>query len=281
MEIIFRTDEDIRKLVAVYDMLAPPDSPLRRVGGYAPLVSKELFVAVQALNLLRSLDCGRQGSVWLALLGEKGAERSLSEAKFSHLKKLLAEIDFPLDKKGFRRVKRFSEKFQINADKAKVWVKKIFGKSLPEKVVIIPFGYPLYFSNSGTMLVRSPVVVGMTMGYRDDKTYLGVLLHEILHALVKDEIKRPRSSYPSGWFEEALLGYFVPGGILAEKIGLLKKLDLEELRERNAQGRRYAAEESEKLFPVMKEYYPICGKKTIWEFLKEKGFGNYLKVDTP
>lgn len=277
MEIIFRTDEDLRKLVAINEMFGPPDSPLRRVGGYAPLVSKEFYIAIQVFNFLQTLSREEEDQVWLTLLGEKEAKKAFSGTALSDLRKLLAEIDFPLNEEGFRKVKHFSEKFRVNVANAEDWIKKIFGKSLPEKVVVIPFGYPLTFSSSGTVLVRSPVVVGMTMGYRSEKVYLGVLLHEILHALVRDEMKSSRLPGASNWFEEALLDYFVPDGILAEKIGLFEKLDLEELKKKNLRCRRYAAGDSEKLFPIIKEYYEVCGKKTIWEFLRENGFGSYLK----
>jgi hypothetical protein len=279
MKLIYRTDKELRNLVAVNQMFGPPDSPFRRADGYASFISKEFYIAAQVAALYCALGREEQEAIWLSLLGDRSVKIPLSGEEFSRLRKLLSEVESPLDEAAFKKVKRFSGMLQENIEKADYWTRKIFGVPLPEEVIIIPFGCPISWSNSGTCLVRSPVVVGMTMGYRDHRAYLAVILHEVLHALVGPRIKQPVPPRPENCFEEALLDYFVSDGILAEKAGFLDKLDLNNLKRENARYRGWAAEESEKLFPVMKEYYPICGEKTIWEFLREKGLGDYLRSE--
>lgn len=266
------TDESLRKLVTIHQMFGPPDSPFRRVGDFAPLISREFLAAVEIDVVFRSLGKKEKEKVWRQFLA--GGEKARRDPpKIKRLKELLGKFELPLDATGLRRIRGFSAKVLALSGKASSWVKKIFGKPLPDKVVVIPYGYPIPWSKSGTRLISSPVLIGMTTGYRDYRSFFDVLLHEILHALVKDRIRKPDRS----WFEEALLDYFVPDGILSEKLGLIGKLDLGKHLERVVQSRSYAAEAARKLFPVIEKYYPICGQVNVWEFLRENGLESYLE----
>lgn len=106
---------------------------------------------------------------------------------------------------------------------------------------------------------------------------MGVITHELLHSLIdKYEVLAPNDG---SYFEEALLDYFCPNGILAEKLGLTKKMDIGYYHSRNTNMRPYSLEMSKRLLSHIEAYYNISPKETIWQFLSERGFEKYINVD--
>ena len=119
----------------------------------------------------------------------------------------------------------------------------------------------------GTSLSSNPSIIALQI-YRYDKKIIGVLLHEFAHSLLKVSMPPNLTELKSAFFEDALLDYFAPYGILDMKIGLIKSLDIEVHQKEQETLRPYSSGTSRMLLPIMKEYYPVCGEKTIWRFLK-------------
>lgn len=276
MQLFFRKETRLKKLVAISQIFGPPDSAVRRMIDYAPYIGKEFGQASQIYNLLSFRSRNEHAKFYRAFLekDETKKKRIITRMGKGQVFDLLDHLDIPEKEQSYYRSiedglrKMISTKGNV-ADK---WVKKIFGKPLPRKVYVIPFENYSRSSTSGTLLIENPPAVGLGGNFRNSKHLFGVFLHEVLHAVVDPIIREGNSS-----FEEALLDYFVPHGILAEKFGLIKKFDFAAHKKKVLQNRKCSADESEKLASVMQEYRSILGKKTIWQFLQEKGFGYYLK----
>ena len=78
------------------------------------------------------------------------------------------------------------------------------------------------------------------------------------------------------YFEEALLDYFCPYGIISEKIGLIKRSTLKDYHQHNIKSRPYSAKISGVPLPIIKDYYKNINNSTIWEFLNDKNFDSLL-----
>ena len=159
--------------------------------------------------------------------------------------------------------------FSYKKDEISFWLRKIFGFKLPIKLDIVLD----YFERKGihgTSIISNPPLIALQLNkYR--KSCVTIVLHELLHSLIREHRLLRTKKFQQRYFEEALLDYFVPYGILDEKIGLIKYLDIEKHQIEQDRLRPYASNESRRLLPLIKEYYKICGKETIWSFLKEKG----------
>lgn len=276
MRLIFNKDERLRKLIMIYQTFSHSDSLAGCLAEYAPLLGDNFYNASMVFNRLCShLPRGNQDSFWMALSTEAGLEKKLNHR--SDVLELLNKVYIPPVKGEYLEEIESGIRSMYSKYTPEHWIKKIFGSSPPCDVFIIPYEVYLVDSRSASTLVRNPPIIcisGVSEKKREKLRIYSVFLHELLHCLVKDKLKK--GTLP---FEEALLDYFVPKGMLAEKLGLIKKLDMDKLCKRNKSRRINSGGESAQLLQAMKEYREICGKKTIWQFLREKGFGKYLKAD--
>jgi hypothetical protein len=148
-----------------------------------------------------------------------------------------------------------------------IWMDRIFGFGLPERVEFV-FNLHSEHFRSGSFLNSEPTIVSLQANGKDSGA-ISTLIHEILHAQIsRNELlgDTPQAHI----FGEALLGYFAPDGMLDERIGISAHVDIDQIYARNSAMRPSAANASLALLPAMKEYYWICGTKTIWQFLTEK-----------
>jgi hypothetical protein len=160
-----------------------------------------------------------------------------------------------------------AEDFKNHEEKIGVWLLRIFGFKLPGKIDLV-LDCTHGRNSNGSCLSPNPSIVSLQIESYNNG-YPGVLLHELLHSLIGKDGSIIGAAKN---FEEALLDYFAPQGVLDEKVGLIKTLDIDEHQKSQERGRPYSIEESRRLLPVIKEYYKICGEKTIWRFLEEKRF---------
>ena len=123
-------------------------------------------------------------------------------------------------------------------------------------------------------MTNNPVILGNIINgnYKSANEIIDVLQHELLHSLIfrQNSLKLKENNN----FEEALLDYFAPFGMLSSKVGLIDNYNLEKQWKKANLLRPYASNESNELLPVMKKYQKVCGKMTIWAFLYKNGFKN-------
>jgi len=105
---------------------------------------------------------------------------------------------------------------------------------------------------------------------------IAVIMHEMLHALILRHRIINRGKDRGEYFEEAVLDYFVPHGMLAQKLKIIEKGSVKDYYEYNLKNRKYAEKVSKELLPAMEEYEKLNAKSDIWTFLKAKGFGKYF-----
>ncbi len=78
--------------------------------------------------------------------------------------------------------------------------------------------------------------------------------------------------------EESLLDYFVPYGILMERLGIYKKIKIAELYSKNITRRPYASSMPKRLLPYIEQYCKNHLNETIWEFLNKNGFDKQINL---
>lgn len=271
MELVLNTNARIRKLVAVWNLFGPVNSPMRRMLEYdSRFLSKEIRVAHKVYKEMERLSGSKNDKdFWKAFLDRN---QSSARKKYSKLVKLLGTLKVPMGKeKGafFRKTSRSLVKdLEVYNSRISIWVKKIFGFNVPHKVDLVLDRSPLK-GDRGASLLSNPSIISLQI-YRYDKRIIGVLLHEILHSLIGNSANLKSKRARCGYAEEALLDYFTPYGILDRKIGLTNSLNIEKHQKEQERLRPYSAETSRALLSAIKEYYSACGETTIWSFLKKE-----------
>ncbi|MCL5239327.1 MAG: hypothetical protein M1286_02560 [Candidatus Marsarchaeota archaeon] len=282
MNVIFNTNENIRKLAGVWDMFGPPGSIGQLIARHANYFGDVLYTAAMINDRLGEMASNlakkhkETGVIWESLL-DRNYANTKKNPEVRELALLLDKLDVHLeDEKGrhFRSIMAEMQKdLEANRKDMEEWVRKVFGFRLPQSIDIILNTAPIArnFSN-GSSVSYDPFIITLDF-YKYRKSVLGVIMHEVLHSLIRKH-KLLKEDARRGYrpFEEALLDYFVPDGMLAEKLGLVPKLNIKMLQEKSESNRRWASDESKRLLPAMEEYHKICGKSTIWSFLKKKGF---------
>lgn len=274
MKLFFQDSPIARKLVFIHQMFGPINAMARHMQNFAPLISPEFYLASQVSGVLKSLD----KKIWIKVFSslvlgteEKTRKRIVSVLKDEKLLSLLDQIILPEISPVYYKSIEGGLKMVLKKAKFEVLVRKVFDCSLPEEVFVIVYENYNPQGSSGTCLVNSPCLVGVAGNFTAPGRLLGTFLHEVLHSRVKTFLKDNRV------FEEALLDYFVPGGLLMDKLGFLKDFDLSKHQENIVRQRQSSKKESLELLPVIQKYLPIIGKKTIWQHLKDEGLGKYLK----
>lgn len=272
MEIIFNTNQYIRKLIATTQMLGVPNS---QANGLDPrFFGKDFYTSTLIFKEIgRISQSGKEKQMWSAFL-DRNIEATKKLGEFANLISLAENLSIPLEGEGSgffvgakeSLVKDFDDNEQGIGD----WLRKIFGFELPGSIdIVLDRRHDKH--TGGNSCKSDGILISLQLD-GTDKSNVAILLHELLHSLIEKKAIIKRRGPENNYFEEALLDYFAPSGILDQRIGLVKSLDVEEHQKWQAKLRPYSAEYSTKLLPVIKEYYGICGETTIWQFLKEKGF---------
>ena len=270
MKFAFQTNSYMRKLTMVWDAFAPQDSQMRRLD---PRFFGEPFHTASKVYTACTNLCWNprtSNGFWTHFL-DSSISKTIEEKRYASLVQLLDSLELPMARADSEfyldATKQFVGEWKKHENRAGQWMQKIFGFGLPAAIDVV-FNPHEGVMCSGSSLNSNPTIIALQPNLKD-KTYVSVLIHEILHAQIRRN-KQTIGALPKRPFEEALLDYFAPRGIFDEMVGLSKHVDLERHHERNSMGRPSAAQESRKLLPVITEYAAICGEKTIWQFLKEK-----------
>ncbi len=279
MKIIYRTDAMARKLLLIYQLFS--SRSINGLKSYSQFFGKDFFIAAQIHNeVFSNLNRADSQKLRLAMLSnEPIKDRSLLERK-ENATRLLQNLKIPLLKETdllFKKLeKEIDVSIKVHENKINTWFYKIFGFNLPKKVtMILAENYNPNFS-AASSLTNNPVIFGSIINenYKSANEIIDVLQHELLHLLIfrQNSLKLKENNN----FEEALLDYFAPFGMLSSKVGLIDNYNLEKQWKKANALRPYASNESNKLLPVMKRYQKVCGRMTIWDFLYKNGFKNLI-----
>ncbi len=194
--------------------------------------------------------------------------------------RLLQNLKIPLLKETDLLFKKLEKEIDVSIkvyeNKINTWFYKIFGFNLPKKVTMILAENYNSNSSAASFLTNNPIILGniINENYKSANEIIDVLQHELLHSLIfrQNSLKLKENNN----FEEALLDYFAPFGMLSSKVGLIDNYNLEKQWKKANSLRPYASTESNELLPVMKRYQKVCGRMTIWNFLYKNGFKNYI-----
>lgn len=186
------------------------------------------------------------------------------------LSDLLERLDISIGDEAFlNSVKeRLSSDFEKYESALTQNIKRIFGFELPESAMVV-LGQCSYGS-AGSMLHSDgkKVVIGFATSTAENNPRLfGVLVHELMHGLVREKniFYKSREAQDA---EELLLEYSVPEGLLAWKIGITEKPDFQFSYE-NSIRRGYREADSKKIKEVVERYAASDEDSVIWDSVKE------------
>jgi len=215
-------------------------------------------------------------SLYSYLLSDDGGERD----KCYWIKRKLNFVRPPVNSPEWLRYRTYLENEIKNLYKMKEEeiirnIKEIFDFDLPKVLVIIPiqkYGSPAIMGKGIYYMKETDAcIIGfMFESGLEIKNMLSIILHELLHILILKYDIIPKHNFDNN-FEDALLDYFVPRGILSGRLGLIEQDTVEGYYNSNSMQRNYAISESRKLLPYIKEYYKSHGED-VWKFLSKKGF---------
>lgn len=281
MKVIITTNNNIRKLELAYSL-----GGLTWINNIQPELLGDRFLNGYILynEIIFKNDSHPRNKKEIEKIVEAFLDESSTELKlkkigidYNKFKNLLKNFDVPIVpikdsilinfKNKFKNINKYSQ--LINK-----LMKRIFGFNLPEKIFVIPKQNYNKGRSRGFMFNSKPVIITLTINnWNNEKELLAVMLHEILHAkiLEKDIINRKKGN--SIEFEEPLIQYFAPFGILSGESHLIKKDSIENYNKRDYT--RFI-EVKDKLLPIIKKYYEDGMKSTIWDYLKNTEFKKYI-----
>ncbi|MGC8572377.1 MAG: hypothetical protein ACP5LH_03820 [Candidatus Micrarchaeia archaeon] len=181
-------------------------------------------------------------------------------------------------------MKIIMENYDNKKDDIEYYFKNVFGFNIP-KIKIILYVVNSFQGSKGCSIplnAKEIALVGYIVNKNDlinkKEDMLLIILHEVLHSLINSNNIINNKALNFRMFEEALLDYFLPNGILAPKLINNKEKDVNIYHKENVSFRPTSYDMSRRLLPVIEEYKnkKPFGVETIWEFLKKSEFKEYL-----
>lgn len=285
MRLIFKRDKNIIRANYLYGNFGPPNA-LPLAAKRAPaLFGKSFYEASEIVFDIGKLKQGYR-TLFKYLFNEK-LDRA-TELKCKKIVKRMEKSIYVPKEYNPNLLKEVEDKFKEIYTKKEVTIgkeiKNFFGFELPKTTTIALNGafYSSGKHNSGGELfaTKDNIVMSWEVSYNIDVNDIdgifAMFIHELLHGLI--EQNNVRIDKDNSWFEEAVLDYFAPHGILGQRLGFIKKEDIKKYLERNIGNRPYSEYMAKKLLPHMRNYYNNKQKETIWRFLAKRGFKRYIKT---
>lgn len=288
MELVFDHDKDLRLILGLYNTFGPPGAISRAEKSYPYVFGENFYHASVASRMAYELPGWlRTVAEFIHWKGEGLDSETQGKCKaimdYARSKLFRPEAPEPLDAVA----ENLRENYKMAEEGIRREIRRIFGFELPERVSVV-LSDSFYWQGGGgsfiaarkdDVLVSLEVSLSMAKNAREAKYSVPVLLHELLHGLIDNYgvIESAGSDKPSNWFEESLLDYFVPDGIMAYRLGLRKERTLKECSERSSAFRPYAKDVSKELLPLIEEYSRMEDAPTVWKFLSETKFGKYIQ----
>ncbi len=267
MKIIINSNKYIRLLVSIHNLFGPEDSMAKKMLNESELFGKEFHLTAQIYTDIKTnIKKSGQNKFWTLFLDKNMPK---TKQKYPNLiKKLNQLIKLNNKNKTSKEISnQIIKNFKKHETKINYLLNNIFLFNLPEEVNLI-VDYDITTSFTGSSLSYDPVIISVQMPEYANKI-MTISLHEILHSLINKNKTIPEDKYR---FEEALLDYFAPRGIIDEKLNLINNFNIKERFEQIIFNRPYVKEEAQKLLPIIKNYYKVSEKTNIWKFLKKSGY---------
>lgn len=208
-----------------------------------------------------------------ALLKVDGIDAYLSSVGKSDLIKKLDAFKLPVIRDSLEPVEAsMTSRFSMYKNRIDKCFCDIFGIEPPEAVnIVLCEGFNEDWVK-GQMLSTNPITIGISV-YTDIDNMLMVMLHELLHALLyRENMINYSAQKGAGAFEEILLRYFVPHGLLAARLGI-KNTGIEIAKE---EAMRVEPNITATLFNAIKTYDEAGQGETIWKHLKDTQFSHLI-----
>lgn len=285
MKINLRTDKYLRKLIWISNLYGPPNYLSIGLKQYPMFFGKNFYLGAKIYRMLfeeQYTDNGDKENIIREILNKK-----ISTQMGKQIVMNLEDLDIPIelnddDKLFTDTANNLSLWFNENFDNANSLVKNVFGFPLPEEItLILAENLDTEMSVTGGLILdKDPVLIGYSRSFHDlENTYLpGIILHEMLHAIIGSNSLINRKTAKSRFFEEALLDYFCSYGIISEKLCLIKKASIDEYHRINVKNRPYTSNISNMLLPMIQNYYKNFENNTVWEYLDKNKFSDLINL---
>ncbi len=274
-DIGFIEDETPRKLLCLIDLFS--DRSVLKLGKKYPGLFGQDFRTAQDVyeRFLSNRELSRD--LWTDLVIKKRPRGEVAEG----LKQLTF---YQSEQKHAELAKRqIMADYESEKDDIASYFGKIFGFSPPKKLLIILLQTGAESGSTGRCIAINDSQTAL-IGYlfsTDEITnkksmVLGIILHELLHSLIESNGILNRKNPDSYLFEETLVDYFLPNGILSHRLKHSEPRDIDIYQKENIIFRPSSKSMSEGLLPIIKEYDDSFAERTIWEHLKKSAFRIYL-----
>ena len=268
MDLIINTNRAIRNFFLIRELFSRRE-PTSDMAKFAMFFNDNFRDASLIQNKINKLDSERRNALFTLLLDRNINRADDSDPEIKSIISSLADMQLEInsDESTSDAASMLAGQYKKLESNLASWISKIFGFDLPNHLDVLLYVGP--FFGQGRYITANPPAVSLAFEeYKESK--ISVLTHELLHYLIeKSGIKTDLAAVGQS-FEEALLDYFCPNGIMDEKLGLISKLDLDAHQRIQSALRPASKSSSEKLLPAIKEYYKQCGDTTIWDFLKRR-----------
>lgn len=276
MNLVFHNDIEIDKLFLIHHFF----SPVGNTSAINDYFIGDPEIASKINNVYRSDgDVFRKRALMLWMCGDRKIEQKYRN-KATELALLLEKLELGYviysEDEACEIENGLNDFFNKNKVEINRWFNKIFRFSLPNELHIVLTKSPSNRSFGESILFK-PTLIGLSVS-KKTRSIPGIILHEILHVLIAESgvINRKDNSDRTGLtprnFSEALIEYFAPFGILAEKFDLISNSSSYK-NPRESMNEKIRAE-SLALEEPLKRYRDVLGETTIWKFLSNNGFAD-------
>ncbi len=275
MELRILIDDDSKKVLGVYDIFFTPGNLQKVANGYSSLLDfyQAYMEIIELANLLyNNRNRAKAFKRFPSLDGEIQAKLNVLD-----LQKLVPDWYTSMDGKSLVGIGSIAaDILHSKEDDINDTLDEMLGVKLPKQAMLIldeKKGQPKDRVVGGQALNAAPVVIGCYLSHvkHDDPDRLGkelacVTLHELLHMILPNR-DRLIDTYKSHLFEEALISYLAPEGLLTERLGLSGHKSVNEIYENNVAVRPYLKDYAKMLLPIMKRF-DSTKNGSVWKFIK-------------
>ncbi len=272
MQLTFTTKNDIRKIFITDHMYG--NLPITLL--HFPQVFGDLFN--RGYNLFYYLHNQPSHSSALKLYNY-----ALNEdyTKAPELKKLLDLFSINLIDKNdirFEKSKLVIEKFMESREgELSDLIKRIFDFTLPMSVNVVLCELYRAITSQGINLAYDPPIIGLSIPQDlQNNDIIDKFVHELMHIMM---VKSKRLDYRKDGakaFEEALIRYFTPRGIISKELKIERHTSLTKIRGEIRSSHRGQLFDFDNLMEIAEDYSKNISKQTIWDTLKSTKYKSFL-----
>lgn len=277
VKLTITTDSNAQKMLGVYDVIFTPGNLQNAVKGYSSVL--DFYGAyrdvIEAANLLYDSGKGPEAFKRFPSMS-KTVQKRLDAVDLSKLQPDIYCKDATEGSEVLTKIGEIvSDIYRSKESEINDKLSEIFEAKLPERTTLIlaeKKGLNIDLVVGGHALNADPAVIGCYLSNVEHKDLerlsretVRVALHELLHILLPRRYELI-GVYGHNLYEEVLVGYFAPEGILTERLGLSEPVSIEKIYEKMIATRPYLKSYAEMLQPAIKKYTAANGGN-LWEFI--------------